>query len=77
MRRDYIEIKQGESRFFPKNTVLDITMYKEIPRKYLETLCKREQAKILGIIEDEILKDIDRIIKNAYTLSPKIIEKII
>jgi hypothetical protein len=76
-RRDVLLIKQGECEHFPRNTILDFTSRTEITRNELKRAYVGRKAEIKGRLEDEIVKAIDGIIKDAYTISDREKERIV
>jgi hypothetical protein len=69
---DTIIISSNESRFFKKDTLIDLKNIKYFEAMAIYDAVERGKINYLGLLEEKLTKKIEKAIKEAITLSPKL-----
>ena len=69
---DTIIIKENESRYFKKQTLIDLKNIKYFEAVAIYEAVEKGKITYLGLLEEHISKRIEDAIKLAITLSPKV-----
>jgi len=69
---DTIIITSSESNFFKKDTLIDLKNIKYFEAVAIYEAGEKGKINYLGLLEEELIKRIEKAIKEAITLSPKI-----
>ena len=69
---DTIIIKENESKFFKKETLIDLKNIKYFESPIIYDAVERDKINYLGLLENKICERIEKAVKEAFTLSPKL-----
>ena len=69
LKIDTVLIKSGESKFFIKDTIIDLKNIQWDIEGIIAYAIKTGNLKYIGLLEDNIQNRIENAIENAYTLS--------
>ena len=69
---DTIIINANESKFFKKDTLIDLKNIKYFEAVAIYDAVEKGKINYLGLLEEELIKRIEKAIKEAITLSNKI-----
>jgi hypothetical protein len=69
---DTIIIKANESRFFKKDTLIDLKNIKYFEANLIYEAVEKGKVNYLGILEKELIQRMENSIKEAITLSKKL-----
>ena len=69
---DTIRIVPGESRFFSRETIIDLKNIQWNSEELINKAIQNEKLKYIGKLEDSIVKKIEQAIEEAETIPSKI-----
>ncbi|MEO2065250.1 MAG: hypothetical protein ABGX17_01965 [Desulfurobacteriaceae bacterium] len=68
---DTVVLEPGESKFFPKRTILDLKNIQWVKEETVYHALKNRKLTYLGTLEESIIIRVEKAIREAETLSPK------
>jgi len=68
---DTVVLEPGESKLFPKKTILDLKNIQWVSEESVLDALQQGKLTHKGILEENIRQKVEDAIRNAYTLSPR------